>query len=150
MIVSMTATRWFAPLFIDWYDVLRTESRVESWCRNQMGIFSALLATCTGNSPATGEFPAQRPVTQNFNVSFDLLLNKRLSKQSWGWRFETPSRPLWRHCSGFSILLQQHPESSNVGTVIKFYTYFDWVNGLEMRMLCQMTHASILHDPLRI
>ena len=24
-------------------------------------------------------------------------LNKRLSKQSWGWWFETPSRPLWRH-----------------------------------------------------
>ena len=24
-------------------------------------------------------------------------LKKRLSKQSWGWWFETPSRPLWRH-----------------------------------------------------
>ena len=23
---------------------------------------------------------------------------KGLSKQSWGWRFETPSRSLWRHC----------------------------------------------------
>ena len=30
---------------------------------------------------------------------FDLRLNKRLSKQSWGWRFETPSRPFWRHCN---------------------------------------------------
>ena len=28
---------------------------------------------------------------------FDLRLNERLSKQSWGWWFETPSRPLWRH-----------------------------------------------------
>ena len=28
----------------------------------------------------------------------DLRLNKRLSKQSWGWWFETPSRSLWRHC----------------------------------------------------
>ena len=28
---------------------------------------------------------------------FHLHLNKRLSKQSWGWWFETPSRPLWRH-----------------------------------------------------
>ena len=27
----------------------------------------------------------------------DLHLNKRLSKQSWGWWFETPSCPLWRH-----------------------------------------------------
>ena len=30
-------------------------------------------------------------------LSFDLRLNKRLSKQSWGWWFETPSRPSWRH-----------------------------------------------------
>ena len=27
-------------------------------------------------------------------------LNKRLSKQLWGWWFETLSRPLWRHCNG--------------------------------------------------
>ena len=26
-------------------------------------------------------------------------LNKRLSKQSWGWWFETPSHSLWRHCN---------------------------------------------------
>ena len=47
--------------------------------------------------PFTGEFPAQRPVTRSFDVFFDLLLNKRLSKQSWGWWFETLSRSLWRH-----------------------------------------------------
>ena len=41
--------------------------------------------------------PPQRPVTRSFDVFFDLCLNKRLSKQSWGWWFETPSRPLWRH-----------------------------------------------------
>ena len=28
------------------------------------------------------------------------LLNKRLSKQSWGWLFKTLSRPLWCHCNG--------------------------------------------------
>ena len=26
-------------------------------------------------------------------------LNKRLSKHSWGWWFETPSCSLWRHCN---------------------------------------------------
>ena len=26
-------------------------------------------------------------------------LNKQLSKQLWGWWFETPSRSLWRHCN---------------------------------------------------
>ena len=30
---------------------------------------------------------------------FDLRLNKRLSKQAWGWWFETLSRPLCRHCN---------------------------------------------------
>ena len=43
--------------------------------------FSALLALCVGNSPVTGEFHAQRPVTRGFDVIFDLRLNKWLSKQ---------------------------------------------------------------------
>ena len=42
-------------------------------------------------------FPAQRPVTQSFDVFFDLPLNKRLNEQPLGWRFETPSWSLWRH-----------------------------------------------------
>ena len=45
----------------------------------------------------TGEFPAKRPVTHSFDVFFDLGLNERLSKQSWGWWFEAPSRSLSRH-----------------------------------------------------
>ena len=40
---------------------------------------------CAGNSPVTGEFPYQRPVTRSFDVFFDLRLNKQRSKQSWGW-----------------------------------------------------------------
>ena len=67
------------------------------WWRHQMETFSALLAICAGNSPVPGEFPTQRPVTRSFDVFFDLPLNKRLSKQSWGWWLETLSRPLWRH-----------------------------------------------------
>ena len=64
-----------------------------------METFSALLAIFAGNSPVPGEFSAQRPVTLSFDVFFDLLPNKRLSKQWWGWWFETPSSPLWRHCN---------------------------------------------------
>ena len=67
------------------------------WWRHQMEILSALLAICAGNSPVPGEFPAQRPVTRSFDVFFDLYPNKRLCKQAWGWWFETPSCPLWRH-----------------------------------------------------
>ena len=46
--------------------------------------------------PLCGEFtghrwiPTQRPVTWNFDVYFDLRLNKLLSKESRGWWFETP------------------------------------------------------------
>ena len=64
-----------------------------------METFSALLVLCAGNSPVTGEFPSQRPVTRSFDVFFDLRPNKRLSKHSWGWWFETSSRSLWRHCN---------------------------------------------------
>ena len=52
-----------------------------------------------------GEFPTQRPVTRSFDVFFDLRLNKRLGKQSWGWWFETLSCPLWRHCNSQNRLL---------------------------------------------
>ena len=69
-----------------------------TWC-HQMETFSALLVLCVGNSPVTGEFPAQRPVMRSFDVFFDLRLNKRLSKQSRGWRFGTPSCSLWGHCN---------------------------------------------------
>ena len=65
-----------------------------------METFSALLIICAGKSPVTGEFPSERLVTRSFDVFFDLRLNKRLSKHSWRWWFETPSRSLWRHCNG--------------------------------------------------
>ena len=38
------------------------------WWRHQMETFSALLALCVENSPVTGEFPSQRPVTWSFDV----------------------------------------------------------------------------------
>ena len=36
--------------------------------------------------------------------SIDLRLNKQLSKQWWGWWFETPSPPLWRHRDDLPIM----------------------------------------------
>ena len=67
--------------------------------RHQMEAYSALLAFCAGNSPVTGEFPAQRPVTRSFDIFFDLHLNQQLSKPLRRRWFETPSRSLWRHCN---------------------------------------------------
>ena len=72
----------------------------KSWWRHQMETFSALLALCEGNSPVTGEFSSQRPLTRNFDVFFDLRLNKWLNKSSRRRWFEMPSRSLWRHCNG--------------------------------------------------
>ena len=71
----------------------------QTWWRHQMETFSVLLAICA----------AQRPVTRGFDVFFDLRLNKRLSKQLWGWWLETLSRPLWRHCNDnvFRIITKQ-------------------------------------------
>ena len=87
-------------LFVVYFKTLGTEQNIPlagmSWW-HQMETFSALLAICVGNSPVPGEFPTQRPVTGSFDVFFDLCLNKRLSKQSWGWWFEIPLHSLWCH-----------------------------------------------------
>ena len=73
-------------------------------------LINSMMTSSNGNifrvtGHLCGEFtgprwiPGQRPVTRSFDVFFDLRLNKRLNKQSWGWWFETLSRPLWRHCN---------------------------------------------------
>ena len=71
-----------------------------------METFSSLLDICAGKSQVPGEIPTQRPVTRGFHVFFDLRLNKRLSKQLWGWWFETPSRPLWCRSNGLDVSMQ--------------------------------------------
>ena len=85
-----------------------------AWLQLHRGILdimmtsSALLATCAGNSPVTGEVLTRRPVTRSFDVFFDLRLNKRLSKQSWGWSIETLSRSLPSHCTDILIRIYIH------------------------------------------
>ena len=60
-----------------------------SWWRHQMETFSALLALCAHRGQWRGE------------LMFTSIcgLNKRLSKQWWGWWFEMQSLSLWRHCT---------------------------------------------------
>ena len=50
-------------------------------------------------------------VTHIFDAFFYLRLDKCLSKQWWGWWFETLSRPLWRHCNAILTAMdkQFHP-----------------------------------------
>ena len=74
----------------DWIHIMMTSSNGN--------IFRVTGPLC-GEFTGPGEFPTQRPVTRSFDVFFDLRLNKRLSKQPWGWWFETLSWSLWRQCN---------------------------------------------------
>ena len=56
-----------------------------------------------GEFTGPGEFPSQRPSTRSFGVFFHLRLNKRLSKQPWGWWYETLPWSLWRQCNETTI-----------------------------------------------
>ena len=124
MIEWQCAMRWFTAKSIVKYRLGRLQSTATvmhtlcwllSLWRHRMETFSALLALCAGNSPVTDEFPSQRPVTWSFIVFFDLRLNKRLSEQSWGWWFDTPSRSQWRHCN-------ERPWRQRVVIVITLYS----------------------------
>ena len=107
-----------------------------SWWRHQMETFSALLTICAGNSPVPSEFPGQRPVTRNFDVFFDLRLNKRLSKQWWVWWFETPSRPLWRHCNEYWFQISARPWTATMLSIVNSHhtqITLRWLNKLYWR-----------------
>ena len=85
------------------------------------------LTLCARNSPFTGEFPL-RPVTRGCDVFFYLCPNKRLSKQSWTWWFETPSPSLWRHCNVMTDLFNDTKplldgEHSKIMKCTKRYVY---------------------------
>ena len=75
------------------------------WWRHQMETFSTLLAICAGNHRSPVNSPT---VTRSFDAFLDLLLNKRLSKQWWGRKFETPSNPLWRYCNAYHNMTVWH------------------------------------------
>ena len=99
-----------------------------------MEIFSVLLVLWEGNSPVSGEFPTQRPVPRSFDVFFDLRLNKRLSKQSRGWWFDTRLRSLRCQCNEIAPT---------------FGGLFQWtrLNGQSHLRLGQITkYTSILSD----
>ena len=114
-----------------WYICCIYYTPCGAWWRHQMETFSALLALCAGNSPVTAEFPSQRPVTRSLDVYFDLRLNKRLSKQSWDWWFETLSQSLCSYCyelpasknvlsPGLQLNVQQRPITRDAKSVFKY------------------------------
>ena len=116
-----------------------------SWWRHQMEKFSALLAFCAGNSPVTGKFPTQRPVTRSFNVCFDLHLNKRLIKQLWGWWFKMPSCSLWRHRNVFrdvNISMYISTNKQFIATLINQWCY-KWNLGKQACCLMSVGYENV-------
>ena len=111
------------------------------WCsgslsRHDISIF--MMTSSNGNifrvtGHLCGEFtgprwiPHTKPVTRSFDVFFDLRLNKRLSKQWWGWWFETLSLPLWRHRNVWGYFSQNIPVSTPLGFNFKFQCFSRWV-----------------------
>ena len=75
-------------LLLDW------TSWTNTWWRHQEETYSALLAFCEGNPPVT----LQIPVARSFDVFFDVLINKRLGRQSIRRWCERPWRSMSRHC----------------------------------------------------
>ena len=63
-----------------------------------METFSTLLAICAENSPVTGEFLAQRPVTRSFEVFFDLRLIN-------GWVNNGEAGDLRRHRAHYDVIV---------------------------------------------
>ena len=69
--------------------------------RHQMETFSALLAICAGNSPVTGEFPAQSPVTRSMDDFFICALMN-------GWVNNGEVDDLRRHCAHYDVTVMGH------------------------------------------
>ena len=105
--------------------------------RHHMETFSALLALCVGNPAATGGFPSQRPVTQSFDVFFNLCMSKQLNKQLRHRWFETPSHSLWHHC--------------NNDVHIEFCLFMSyWIEFIPRRVYCTRVSKSVSHPLLFI
>ena len=105
VIMSTDTVRWISALlsFINTLPMMnssdRFTERVYLMMTSSNGNIFRVTGFLCGEFTGPREFPAQRPVTRRFDVFFDLLPNKRCSKQRWGWWIETPSRSLWRHCN---------------------------------------------------
>ena len=78
-----------------------------------------------------GEFTGPRWISRTkasdaeLDVFFDLHPNKRLSKQRWGWWFETLSCPLWRHRNVFISLVMFHQAAYSACVVISNHIMYN-------------------------
>ena len=90
-----------------WMCLLNYVAQGHAMMTSSKGNIFRVTGHLCGEFTGPGEFPTQRPVTRNFDVYFDLRPNKRLSKQLWGWWFETQSRPIWCHRNALWICVMR-------------------------------------------
>ena len=89
---------------------------MSSWWRHQMETFSTLLALCAGNSPVTGEFSAQRPVTRV--LVFSLIY-------AWinAWVNNREAGDLRRHSSHYDVTIMISKEYITWNILSQTYFY---------------------------
>ena len=95
-----------------------------------METFSALLAFCEGNPPATSGFPSQRPLTQ----SFDLYLNKSQGNTQY-------AGDLWSHHAHYDVTVMK------LHVWIIMYYVHEWIfieNSLEYRIILIISGMHII------
>ena len=92
-----TVKKW--KRFHNWNGILWWYLTTVMMTSSNGNIFRVTGPLC-GEFIVPSEFPSQTPATRSFDVFFDLRLNKRLSKHSRSWWFETSSHSLWCQCDG--------------------------------------------------
>ena len=129
-------------LDLPWRIWVNVSHESKTWWRHQREAFSALLAICAGNSPVTGELPAQRPVMRGFDVFFDLRLNRRLSID--GWVNNGEAGVLRRHCAHYDVIVRKDRVQQ---ITAKLWAHFIW----SLRRHCNrnFTITNIVINPTR-
>ena len=77
---------------------------------------------------------------RSVDVFFYLRLNKQLSKQSWSWWFQTPSRSLWHHCNG-------HDDGSRISVLV--LTRVSGITGTNRKDHIRIGHIRMRFKPER-
>ena len=121
----------------DWLDGLLIPRICKHMMTSSNGNIFRVTGPLCGEFTGPGEFPTQRPVTRSFDVYFDLRPNKRLSKQPWGWWFDTLSCSLWRHRNEYLSLIWLWHYQFDVLTRNEF-----------LRLLCMIDHICVKHKHL--
>ena len=115
MIINFSAVRQFKIESIDVFQIEKYfQTLAISFLNRRLTIWVVMMMSSNGSifrvtGALCGEFTGHRwiPLTKASDAELWCFLWPvrwwMLSKQSWGWWFETPSSSLWPHCNGYLI-----------------------------------------------